>query len=129
MIPVVPVDSISSAGLGEIAAAEHARLQAELRQQQRLTSDCQFALEGAAKSYELAAQCTAAIERDGMSFKTDRGIAKHPLLTVRGVAMCEYERWLGELGLTPASRRKVAANEAKPLNDLDAFKKEFCVVG
>lgn len=110
------------AWLGPVGRAEFARASTELVTQGRLTSGCLPALEGLAGSYQLVMAAEEKIKEHGTVYDTDHGLARNPAVMVRSTASKEWQTWLQQLCLTPATIAK-APPVAKPaVDELEIFK-------
>lgn len=66
-----------------------------------------------------AEQAAALVDSEGMVSHTERGIAKHPAITIHNTASLRALRYAVELGLSPVSRGKLKAPEKKEVNPFD----------
>jgi P27 family predicted phage terminase small subunit len=66
-------------------------------------------------------ECERTLAIEGMVKDTDRGPAKHPLTTVAGQYRTALKTYVGELGLGPSSRGRLAVPGTESDNDVDLF--------
>jgi P27 family predicted phage terminase small subunit len=66
-------------------------------------------------------ECERTLSLEGMTKETDRGPAKHPLTTVAGQYRSALKSYVGELGLGPSSRGRLAVPGTESDGDVDLF--------
>jgi len=91
-----------------------------LREKSALSVDIPT-LEGYCASYQRALECEAEIAVQGLTVNTDKGLFKHPLVSVASQAWKEVRAFAAEFGLTPATRPKVAKPASETNDPLAEF--------
>lgn len=66
-------------------------------------------------------ECERVLSVEGMVKSTDRGPAKHPLITAAGQYRTALKSYVGELGLGPSSRGRLAVPGTESDHDADLF--------
>lgn len=100
-------------GLSDAAAEEWGMLIAELTELGTLSTVDRAAIEMAARYGALFYAADAQVERDGIVVASKSGTKLNPALRARDDAARIRKLYLDSLGLTPASRTRVAVPEKK----------------
>lgn len=63
------------------------------------------------------------VEREGMIAMTERGLTKHPAVTIQNTASVRAKAYATELGLSPISRGKLSVKPKEKASPLAEFRK------
>lgn len=104
------------------ARAEWARVAPELHRLGVLTMADRSTMAAYCQVYAQWVEAEAAIAREGLTMMSTKGtLMAHPAVRISHQALTLLRQYMTELGLTPASRARLATGNKPPADPLEAF--------